>query len=40
MRGSAALVLPVRHYFTLADHARAEIEPRLRAEIGPNAAIE
>jgi hypothetical protein len=26
-------------FFTLADHVRAEIEPRLQAEIGPNAAI-
>ena len=27
-------------FFTLADRARAEIEPRLRAEIGPDAAME
>jgi hypothetical protein len=27
-------------FFTLADRARVEIEPRLRAEIGPEAAME
>ncbi len=27
-------------FFTLADRARAEIEPQLRAEIGPDAAME
>ena len=27
-------------FFTLADRARAEIEPRLRAEIGPDATME
>lgn len=27
-------------FFALADRARAEIEPRLRAEIGPDAAME
>jgi hypothetical protein len=27
-------------FFTLADHVRAEIEPRLQAEIGPRAAME
>jgi hypothetical protein len=27
-------------FFTLADRTRAEIEPRLRAEIGPDAAME
>ena len=27
-------------FFTLADAARAEIEPRLRAEIGPDAVME
>src|SRR5271154_4562946 len=27
-------------FFTLADEARAEIEPRLHAEIGPDAAME
>lgn len=27
-------------FFTLADRARAEIEPRLRAEIGPDAVVE
>lgn len=27
-------------FFTLADHVRAEIEPRLLAEIGPDAAME
>jgi hypothetical protein len=27
-------------FFTLADRARAEIEPRLRAEIGPEAVME
>jgi hypothetical protein len=27
-------------FFMLADRARVEIEPRLRAEIGPNAAME
>jgi hypothetical protein len=27
-------------FFTLADHVRAEIEPRLHADIGPDAAME
>jgi hypothetical protein len=27
-------------FFTLADHVRAEIEPRLRAEIGPDATMQ
>jgi len=27
-------------FFTLADRARADIEPRLRAEVGPDAAME
>ena len=27
-------------FFTLADHARVRIEPRLRAEIGPDATME
>jgi hypothetical protein len=27
-------------FFTLADHARAEIEPRLQAKIGPDATME
>jgi hypothetical protein len=27
-------------FFTLSDHARHDIEPRLRAELGPHAALE